>query len=178
MIGTFFHSIANKPKNDAVNELISDLLKLTNLPAKQRRDLNYSLKVGEEGRYPSSEYFNSESYIAVKVTKSLSEIKALTKELKEFYTKEALHEKAIISINEGGTADDFVKRLREIAESAEVEVDLGDMELFSAEIKNFEEMTSSEEGFKLGVSDIDSLTGGFQPGMVASVCAFTFTRQE
>lgn len=171
MLDRLFVSIANKPNTEELNVLLRRLHDIPSLDIGDKSTIKYALTVAEHGNYPGVDYFNERGYNSAKPTKSLSEIKNLALEAIDFYTKESLIQSTLTSINESESSADLASRLSELSKIIRpAEMSLKN---FSAEIPDDSMILLKEGQFLTGMSEIDSVTKGVQPGTMAVIAAFT-----
>lgn len=174
MLAEFLHSIAGKKAADKINTLLQELLTIPNLSHKERRAITYTIEVvSAGGAYPSHEWYTSNNFTAIKTTNSVSELTLLVSKIKDEYNKSYIQDKAISAFNESLTSNDLLTKLRELSLNAPQSTSDIDLRCFSATISTLTDVAFTGTPYKLGVSEIDSVTGGCVAGSVVSICAFT-----
>ena len=172
MIDDILFSIAGKKANEKIDLVVSNLLTQENIPSKDKSTLIYTVKVAEEGgNYPDKKYYKEQGYEPVRTTNSMAEIKVYAGAVRDQWNYEALRRRIVSSLNEAQTHEELHTAISDII----VDVKLDKANRIEEYVKELEpeEGVTSNEGFKLNISEIDQVTGGFQDGTVASIAAFT-----
>lgn len=170
MINVFFNSIAGKKKNEEINTILVDLLSQDYINKNDKRTIKYALEVVEQGAYPSKDYF-ADFYESSHIIKSISEIKSYVNLMKDFYAKELVVHDLMQSVNESNSLKDLVDKVSNIVEAS---VQYDEQEDEDDGPRTYSDMGErpSNAGFLCGIQEIDAQTNGFQPGTIASVCAY------
>jgi len=172
MLNRFVYSISNLEVHPDINLEIERLLACPYIPSKDKKVLEYTKAVAESGNaYPSVEYYKQEMYEDLGYVTSLQEIKALANTVLESYRSGYFHEKLIDVVNSGSSTSESITRLSSLI--SEVSVARDDLSSFSPALPEFSDVKVSEHAVMFGFPEIDSITGGAQPGNVATIAAFT-----
>lgn len=169
MIDNILFSIAGKKRNEQINLLIDSMLSHKSISRVDKTALEYTKKVAEEGTYPDKKYYQEQGYEAVRLTKSISELKVQVKEVLENWTFEELRRQVITTINESETLSQLQSGISRLKEENYEQSSLDD---YLTELKPVEKVEKGE-GYCLSVDEIDSVTGLFRCGTLVSLCAFT-----
>jgi len=171
MLNKLFLSIAGKGKSEDLNVLLKQLLLSHSLDVNDRATIDYTLKVSEQGSYPSADYYNERGYDSQRITNSLSELKAHILGVIDFYSKEDIIKSAMLHINSSETAGDLASKLADLSKG--VRVAGSSLKNFSAEISDDSIVQLQDGQFMLGIGDIDNVTKGVQNGTMAVIAAYT-----
>lgn len=169
MIDIFYFSIAGKKSNNQVDDLVQTFLDCVNLPIQERKILQHVQRVAKNGSYPSEDYFVTFYAKSAKTYVNLSELKTYCQSVIEFYNRQSVERSLIKDINETETLDELVQRLSVYSEIKSSSGQVIAPSFSYGKFLNYKFV----EGIKTGVSELDEITHGFQPGLVASICAFT-----
>nr|DAG99824.1 MAG TPA: Helicase REPLICATION [Herelleviridae sp.] len=170
MINVLFYSIAGKKPNESINTILIDLLNQDYINQKDKITIKHVLEVGENGHYPSKEYFE-DFYEPAREFKSLSEIKTYVIKMKDYYAREKMIVGVMKVVNESMTLKDMTEGIYELADKT-VQTDDGEDDNDGPITYSDLDDRPGNVGFYSGVQEIDAQTNGFQPGTIASVCAF------
>lgn len=170
MIEIFLNSIAGHKSHQAIDSLLDELYQSKTIPEQDKQILSYTKKVAAEGAYPSHDYYRM-FYSESAVFNSISELKVKVKEIVEFYNKQWAEQSLIQALNASTTLDDLKNKLTTIV--SDITTNSSDsLELPTPQLYTTTN-TGLGEGIMTGVPELDQVTSGFQPGTIASICAFT-----
>ena len=170
MIDLFLYSISGKKKSQVIDDVLVDLESSDVIAAQDKKIIKHTIEVSAEGSYPSKDYYGMFYQQPVSTMSSLSEILHYVKKMKDFYNRQFISKKLISAINEGESVQDLVESASLALQSHEVVDD--DMSGYAPTLFTVKEKLKGSE-IKLGVPEIDEKTGGFMPGTVFSLCAYT-----
>lgn len=169
MIDILFFSIANKKKNDVIDLMLSELLMADYISPQDKKILAYTVQVASQGQYPNRDYYQ-QYYNQSKVTTSISELKLLFLQIKDFYQREDTVKKVFNVINGTVTNRELINQISSIATTNLPKEDEEDEDsrpsTYSANKKG------DTTGLITGVGELDREIGTIQLGTIASVAAF------
>jgi len=172
VLNRFVYSISNLEVHPDINLEIERLLACPYIPDKDKKVLEYTKTVAETGNaYPSVEYYKQEMYDDLGYVTSLQEIKALANTVLESYRYGYLHGKLIDVANSGSSTAEAMTKLSSLM--SEINIVQDDLSRFSPALPEFSDVKISEHAVMFGFPEIDRVTGGAQPGSVATIAAFT-----
>lgn len=170
MIDDILFSIAGKKEREEIDEVLESLLQEPSITRDDKTVLAYTLEVVKQGAYPSKKYYAQQGYEAIKTTNSISEIRHEAAQVIEEWRYEALRKKIIAAVNESSTSSQLMAHLETVAEQQDNSEDFN-LDDYTTTID--EPLRTSNNGYKLNINEVDSLTGGLQPGTLATLCAYT-----
>lgn len=170
MIDNILFSIAGKKRNTEIDLLLEGLYNQEYIPQTDKRTLEYVRKVSDEGSYPDKKYFADQGYEPVRTTKSISELKVYAKAVVDGWNYEALRSGVISILNDSATYSDLSEKIQSLSESRPK--DSSSLDSYDVELEDETEI-KKVEGFKTNIDEIDQVTGGIQPGTLATIAAFT-----
>lgn len=168
MIDVFYYSIAGHKTNESINDLIEKFLDSEYIDKQDKKILRHSLDVAKEGRYPSSDYYEQFYEKSELVYRGLADIKFYCKKALQFYHRQQLTSQLVSAINETEGVSDLQEKVSGL-------IDFRSEDEEPKDTKSFLYCSHDEkvEGIKSGVSELDEVTYGFQPGTMAFISAFT-----
>lgn len=172
MIEVFYYSISGKKSNQVIDDLIQMFLDSEYTPSNERKVLKHIQEVAKNGNYPTKEYFKLFYPESAYSYNSLAEIKTYCKSAMDFYHKQFLEKKIISAINDTNDSAALISSLQSLLDQG-LTVDSSELDDLKPITYGSLKDTPTEPGIKTGVKELDDVTGGLQPGNVASVCAFT-----
>jgi len=172
VLNRFVYSISNLEVHPDINLEIERLLACPYIPDRDKKVLEYTKTVAETGNaYPSVEYYKQEMYEDLGYVTSLQEIKALANTVLESYRYGYFHAKLIDVANSGSSTAEGIASLSSLV--SEISVARDDLSSFSPALPEFSDVKANEHSVMFGFPEIDGITGGVQPGNVATIAAFT-----
>jgi replicative DNA helicase len=170
---SFFYSIADKQVDNDITLALTKLHENKATPQTVKEVLKYTLECAEKGAYPSRNYYAGRYELNdVKILASKVEILSSIDRVKAFFEQQYYLHNIIEASNK---ADDPIELytntqevLDELAELVGIKEDIIGFTPLSQET-----LTTPCKGIPLGLPSIDSVTGGFMPGQVATVAAFS-----
>lgn len=172
MIEGIFYSIASKKANKDISAALEDLKSFECTPKKEVGIIEHTLQVAEKGRYPDVNYYSMFYKEPAYITTSKSEILLAFDRTKDFYQRERIKEDLIEAINETNSTETLVEKLSTVVGSVS-KGGISDFEDFGFKTYSDYDGIELPEGYKIGISEIDSVTSGWQRGNMAAICAFT-----
>lgn len=171
MIDSFYFSIAGKKRNDTIDGVVEDLINQSYILKKDKVILQHIKEVSVHGHYPDKSYF-LDFYQDNGITfRALADIQAYVVKLKDFYAKEQIVENAIAIINKTSTKKDLVEGLLNLVDESDQD-DEYDLSKYNITSYSDRGEIPKDSGFMTGIREVDDATNGFQPGTIASICAF------
>lgn len=167
-----FFSIAGYGSNDAVDALLHRLQAIPNLNKQSRTIIDYTLDCSAAGSYPAKSYY-LQFYPSESRVYTLAEMQVLVSDIEETYRRMRLLAGITEVASTTHTSQDFAERLRGLLDKESVSDAAVNLQGLDAWTYAREEEQPHGDGMLMGVPEIDDLTSGFQPGNVASICAFT-----
>lgn len=172
MIDVFYFSIAGKKVNQVVDDLIIGFIDASHTPPQEKKILKHIQEVAKNGNYPSKDYFLSFFEEPAFKYNSLAEIVTYSQKVLDFYKRQDLQKSIIKAINDTNTTKELVETLEGLVENTErtteTEFDTYKPQLYSSALSK-----PQTKGCVSGVPELENLTNGWQPGTIASICAFT-----
>lgn len=172
MIDVFYFSIAGKKTNQLIDDLVQSFIDDTYTPSTDKKLLLHTLEVSKNGNYPSKDYylqFYKESAFSYN---SLSEIVTYTNKVKDFYKLQSLNRQLVSAMNDSDSSQELLSRVESLTVNVSVS-DENSLDEFKPILYSDSLDKPLEEGIMCGVSEIDTVTNGFQPGSIATIAAFT-----
>lgn len=171
MLNVLLFSIAGKSTNEKISELLRKVGSYEFTPRDDKRIIAHTLKVSEEGNYPSSDYF-SQFYSPAPVTyRTLAELSNYVNDALDYFHQEHIRKAAIEALNDSSDSKSTIEALSKIVSEAPSDTKVKE------QVKTFTFGDSLQrpltEGINSGVPELDEATHGFQPGTIATVAAFT-----
>ena len=123
--------------------------------------------------YSDKEYYSIFFKTPEITYRSLSEIVTYAKKAHDFYKQQHIQKSLIGAINDAKSSEDLITKVEDILTYKESNVDDEDFSDYKPFLYSEACKKVSVEGPILGVAEIDAITGGFTPGTVLSICAFT-----
>lgn len=170
MIDNILFSIAGKKRNTEIDLILEGLYNQESIPPTDKRALEYVRKVAEEGSYPDKKYFADQGYEPIRTTKSISELKVYAKAIADGWNYEALRSGVISVLNDSNTFSDLSEKIQALSDNRPK--DSSSLDAYDVELED-ETNVQKVEGIKTNIDEIDQLTGGIQPGTLATIAAFT-----
>lgn len=172
MIAKFFYSIAGIDRNENIDTMLLSLSTSEFINKKDKDVAKYCLDCGEQGNYPSEDYFKNIYDKPDDTPKTLAEIIMNYKSLMDFHMRQFIMRQVTTGVNETTTASELLSRLSKV---------INDTEAANDEEFNFDDCIPElygdanplENGLRMGIKELDNSTNGFQRGTVASICAYT-----
>lgn len=171
IIDDFYFSIANKKANEAITDLVESLFKEPTCPKSENKVLGYILDCASLGAYPSKQYFSDLGYEATNTTKSASELALKAAHIIDAWRYESLRSTLFTAANSTTSFEVLKDKVSNLVEQVEDSSEDYDLDAYDNTI-DFK-VEKKANGFMLNISEIDTVTGGFQPGTVATLAAFT-----
>lgn len=173
MIDVFLFSIAGKKTNQVIDDVIQTFLESEFVPATDKKVLKHTVEVAKNGNYPSDNYY-SQFYTQPEFKyKSLSEILTYSKKALDFYKQQGLNRALMTAMNDSNSSNELLTKVEEL-------LSIDDRSESDEEFDDFKPVLYSDEkgkpetlGIQSGVSEIDTVTNGFQYGCILAICAFT-----
>lgn len=173
-MNVFLYSIANKKRNQVIDDLIGLFLESEFIPEQDKRILRHCLEVGANGQYPSPEYFGTFYPVAAFTFSNLSEIQTYVGKVLDRYKKSAIEKKVITLINDTTNASGLLTGLDDLVSGVDKADESGDSFSDFKPILYSDGINRPEsKGLMCGIPEIDDLTNGFQEGSIATIAAFT-----
>ena len=167
-----YFTIAGYASNDDIDGLLHRLLSISNLGKQDRTILEYTVDCSKQGSYPSRAYYQ-QFYPTVSRAYSLSELHVFVGEIEESYRRMRLLSGITEVASLTHSSQDFAEGLRSLLDKEAVSVQDSGLSGLTSWSYGMEETQPHGDGLPMGVPEVDDLTSGFQPGNVASICAFT-----
>lgn len=172
MIDVFYYSIASHKVSKAIDLVLSELREAPYMSSKEKLVIKHTQEVAEHGAYPSKSYY-SLYYSEPEFTyRSLAEILSYAGKMKDFYQMQSMQTEVIKVINTSDSFKQMIGSFSRLCLDANNAVSDDTLDRFKTYTYKDAEDRPFEEGIKLGIPEIDSITNGFQRGTVGSVCAF------
>lgn len=172
MIEVFLYSIAGKKTDQTIDDLVQEFVASEYVPRQEKKILRHTQEVAKNGNYPTADYYNTFYAKPEMLYKSRAEIKTYCKAALDFYKKQDLEKKIIAAINDSNNSSELLNRLNDITDSNQGSEDF-DLEDIKPKLYGDNKDREMVKGILTGIKELDDVTFGFQPGSVASVCAFT-----
>ena len=172
MIEVFLYSIAGKKTDQTIDDLVQEFAASEYVPRQEKKILRHTQEVAKNGNYPTSDYYGTFYPKPEMLYKSRAEIKTYCKAALDFYKKQDLEKKLITAINDSNNSSELLNRLNALADSNQGSDDF-DLEDIRPRLYGDNKDREVVKGVLTGIKELDDVTFGFQPGSVASVCAFT-----
>lgn len=167
----YFYTCAGKKSHPDFDDWFSRFLQIPNLSKNDRQVLEYTLACSAAGCYPSWAWYGK-YYPTPDHAYNLGELSVAYADIVDGYSRLKLATDVTGSLSSTSTTKELAEELKRALQSVSVASDASVAD-FSSWSYGEELNTPYGDGLSLGVPEVDSLTNGFQPGTVASICAFT-----
>ena len=171
MINVFLFSIAGKKSNAKLNDLLHKLESSEYTPREDRRIITHTLKIANEGNYPSEDYY-SQFYSTPNITyHTLAELSNYVNDTLDFYKQESIRKKVIEAVNDSNDSKSTIEAISKIVSDTPRDSSVTEQISTFTFGKSLERPITA--GIKTGVTELDEITNGFQPATIATIAAFT-----
>lgn len=172
MIDVILFSVAGKKERGSVSAILEELLTLDYIPKQEKDIIKHTLEVASHGNYPNKSYFLQLYEDEGLAYNNTSELISYTKKAKAFYKKEWINRQMVKLMNESESDKETIEGLHKLLTNTETSTDEAINDVYRPVLYSESLQRPHSEGILLGISEIDQLTNGIQPGTVASFAAF------
>ncbi len=173
MIEVFYYSIAGKKTNATIDELIEQLIASEYIPDTDKKILNHTASVAQNGNYPSKDYYSTFYNTPAFTYRSLAEIVTYHSKVIDFYRRQTLQKQIISAINDSNTSSELSSKVSQIVNEESSSASDDKLDEYRPVLYSKDTNAELSKGIMSGISEIDQLTSGFQYGTIGSICAFT-----
>lgn len=170
MINVFLFSIAGKKSNAKLNDLLHKLESSEYTPREDKRIITHTLKIANEGNYPSEDYY-SQFYSTPNITyHTLAELSNYINDTLDFYKQESIRKKVIEAVNDSNDSKSTIEAISKIVSDTPRDSSVTEQISTFTFGKSLERPITA--GIKTGITELDEITNGFQPGNIVAICGF------
>lgn len=171
MLDIYLYSLAGKKAHPSFDDELNVILESIYISKSHKDIVSHTIEIGKHGSYPSMEYY-AQFFPYTTRMMTPAEIHHHYEVMMDFYKRSYFIGSVTKAINEAETSNQLIGMLGDVVASSELELEDDE--------EDYEPITYTKSlespkvpGIKTGVEEIDTLTCGFQPGNIASICAYT-----
>lgn len=170
MIEVIFFSIAGSQRVQEIDDLFAKWYDSEVIPKTYKLAIRYTLDIADEGgHYPESTYYSTYFSDTGLRHASVTEILHYAKQCEDFFGRQQLQAQLIEVFNTSATLDDAVAKVQSLVEGTTVHTD----EDFIKPVLYSDTLDTPVNTVKSYIDCVDTLTGGFVRGQIATIGAFT-----